>query len=244
MTARPMLWEYDRLAWNMQAGRPPATVERQLRALIVDAAKVCGHVPHIVVLSEARPYGPQIRRVARELGYAVVQSPPQQLSARQRRKRLQEEDANLAVLVRLDVGVVSARRWRMRRRWVGPVNEWPHLPRVYWQLVLAIPGAGLWRDSPQHWPTPRPDSNALAVQESARKTGRYLRSADTTPSVAGGDLNAGAARLRQLVPGVLVVAGHGPDNVLTNDVVVSTAEALGKYGSNHQAVLTRHRNAA
>lgn len=241
---RPMLWEYDRLAWNMQAGRPDDVVEGNLRAVIAAATRVCGHRPHTVTLSEARPYAPAIRRVARELGYAVVQSRPRPLSRRQRRRRIQEEDANLATLVRLDVGLISARSWRMRRSWVGPVNGWPHLPRVYWRLTLAVPGAGVWRDAPMHWPTPRPVRNEPAVKESAVKAGRYLRAAGDNPAVAGGDLNAGVARLRELVPDALVVAGHGPDNVLTNDVVASIAVELDKYGSNHHAVLTRHRHVA
>ncbi|MEV5001929.1 hypothetical protein [Nocardioides sp. LML1-1-1.1] len=240
---RPVVrrWEYDRLAFNLQAGNDSDDVERNLRALIAAAAAILGHHPHIIVLSEARPYAGLIARVARDLGYERFQARPRQLSARQRRRKVQEEDANLATLVRLDVGTVTARRWRMRRTWRGPINGWPHLPRLYWQIVLAIPGAGVWRDAAMHAPTPKPVGNARAVNESISKLGRYLRAGKATPSVAGGDLNAGAAELRERLPDLRVVAGHGADNVVTNQLVESEVHVLGKYGSNHHAVLTRHR---
>lgn len=243
---RPVVrrWEYDRLAFNLQAGNDPADVERNLRALIADAAGILGHHPHTIVLSEARPYAGLIARVARDLGYERFQARPRQLTARQRKRKVQEEDANLATLVRLDIGVVSAKPWRMRRTWRGPINGWPHLPRLYWQFVLAIPGAGVWRDAALHAPTPKPAGNAQAVNESMAKMGRYLRAGKETPSVAGGDVNASAAKLRERLPDLRVVAGHGADHVVTNRLVESIAHVLGKYGSNHRAVLTRHRRTA
>lgn len=210
-------------AWNAKEGRSSADV-----AETVDAE--LAHVkPIAYVVAEAAGYRLAIDAVARRHGYVV-----RQLAAPIRRGGLYLEDASTAVLIRGDVGVASARPWRMLVPFRGAVHGHRHQPRVYWRSLLVVPGVGKVRASFGHWPTQQPRSNRAACLETETRVRVWFR-LSRLPAFHVGDLNRSAAWLRERFPGLTVIAGAGPDHLLAKGLT-GRATVHSKAGSDHHRI--------
>lgn len=230
----------DILAWNVKNNRQPDVVGAHLRQLLAQTG------PMLAGLYEGRQYDKVIDRVAREMGYAAVQLDPQRLTEAQRKRKVQEERANVAVLIRRDLIDAAGARpvvkpWFMHEQFTGAKAGLPHLPRVYLRLGITIDGER-WRTGFAHWPTEH--GNRAAVAETYRRTSVFLRNAthDGHPAVVVGDLN-------QPVPGLAlrfptVVKGKHVDHLLGSPMVKGEARVLGRHGSDHNAILYHVRSKA
>ena len=202
------------LYWNCYFKTPPQVVLRELKEMAAT------HKPHIIGLGEAS----YMRGITDDVpGYRRIHLP--------RVRRVGNEDADTAVLVRNDVQLRYKRVWRMGMKWYVPRKRVLHDPRVYIVVRVKVEGKR-WRIAIGHWPF------GAAQEETKRKVKRWF-TWSTLPSAFVGDLNAREPEITQYFKPLRNI-GFGIDRAIYKKCRV-TARNLGKHGSDHPAVLFNFR---
>lgn len=211
------------LAWNVKTGNPAAkhTIENLLEL----------HKPDVAVFMECQPLAVDFKEIEATSGYTVLR---ERVASGWYHEPMDERGETVVLLA---PGVTASydKVRVMGQRWVGPVHRNEHTGRRYRMLRLKAHGK-TWRLCAAHWPTGWSHAkNTSAVQETLRFSRAWMGRGLRAPSVIVGDLNAGAGKLRPMFP-KQTVTGTGPDNLIAGKADV-TMEKLGRYGSDHHAVL-------
>lgn len=204
------------LAWNVYQGHDPADV----RQAVATMART--YRPHVIVLNEATNAGP----------FGVPDYAAYQLPKNTPPGRIQPEDADTAILVRVDVDVRRHRVYRMKISWTGPDHGLLHEPRVF-QAVWVRTGGRVWKLAGGHWPF------GVAKDEAKRWTARWLRrTLRGRPVLFVGDLNESATGLTTTLRDARAKSvGHRIDRALYRNCHATSVRTLGEHGSDHHAVL-------
>lgn len=207
------------LSWNVYVGHEPHEVHAALKSMIED------HTPDLMVLTEATHQWSSLEG----LGYHVVHMANPKTP---RHSRLQQENADTAILVRR--GIVLEKDWSMRLKetWRGPKHGLPHSPRVY-QVVRIRKGVQSWRVLGDHQPF-----GARAVAESVTRLKKWLN-VGTKPSIVIGDQNMRSPEFKKRVASALGSKVGGPRIDLTayRNCDLLDVKDLGAHGSDHHALL-------
>lgn len=198
--------------WNVYIKHNKDHVLKELKNMASE------YQPELFGLAEARG----IYTVTDDVpGYNRVQLKPQPGAA--------DENANIAVLVRNDVEVISKRPMRMRMRFRGPKAGINREPRIYWNLKIRVEGQ-VWRVSVGHWPF------GPAKQETKKRIKKWF-GRSLLPSTHIADVNTRPAELTKMLKGTKIRhKGIGIDRALYKNCS-ATVKGLGKRGSDHTAVL-------
>lgn len=208
------------ITWNTKVGRRPARVLRMLRKIVKQ------HRPHVIVLQEAAGYVDALHDLP---GYDVFTP------------RGTGEARGNVILVAADIPTERLPSIRCHFPWTGPKAGMRHPGRVF---PVAEPGG--WTIANVHRTRPGWSHNGAAFAE---EHDRLLDLEHTTgPLVIVGDQNIGTrtgsdrarntpwALAQKLDAGIVTTTPGHIDYAIVRGVD-GFAEELGKFGSDHNAVL-------
>lgn len=207
------------LYWNVYVGHNPDDVKRELMGMVKE------HDPEIIGLGEAmRLRGLHIP------GYKKF------VYERVGNHNLDYYNADTTVFVRDDVELESQRWMELKTWWSGPKHGLRQPPKRYFLSKVKVGKKGeIWRVSVGHWPfnTARP--------ETLQRITNWFEKMRKRVAIHVGDLNTRADDLASFVRKFGAdQTGHGVDRTIFRHCTAH-AKALGKHGSDHEAVLFTYR---
>lgn len=199
------------LYWNVYVGHNIIHAMGELRDMIK------AYRPEVVGLGEAKRIYPHLHTIPGYRPFVLAET--------------YEGRSDTAVLVRDDVDLKGWRWLEMTKWWTGPKHGKSQGPKRYWSGRIKHNGK-IYRLSIGHWPF------NTAVDETKDRIAAWFKHAvPLRKSAHIGDLNTRADELDRYVKrfrGKHV--GHRVDRALYKNMKV-THRALGKHGSDHEAVL-------
>lgn len=199
------------LYWNVYVGHHVDDVLRELRGMIKD------YKPEVIGLGECMHVAPHLDQIKGYRAFTLKETTP--------------GSSDTAVLVRDDVAL---KRWYwmiLHKWWRGPKHGKAQGPKRYWSGRIRH-NKKTYRISIGHWPF------NWAVDETEDRIVKWFKhSIPLRKSGHFGDLNMGADESDRYVRRFNGKhTGHGVDRALYKNMKV-TYRALGKHGSDHEAVL-------